>query len=78
MYRIVRTLGVYWEKFKSKRFRNLVTFKKDSSEGLMPDIEIKICEFEHLIIWKTEDNLKIPEPWTGIDKQYDMIWIEIE
>jgi len=61
--------------FKSDRLKALVQIKgQDSQEGIFPDIDKAISEFEALIKWKQVAQYDIvPEPVSGFDDDYDRV-----
>jgi hypothetical protein len=57
---------------KVKKEETLPPKKQPLIEPLFPEINSSIAEFEALIVWHTgPNNERIPEPFSGIDPDYD-------
>ena len=52
--------------------RDTAQNNENSDEGLFPDIDELIQDFESLIVWKADGKEKIPEPLPGIDESFDV------
>ena len=52
---------------------------EETQNGLFPDYEPILQEFENMIVWKKlNNNHKVPEPAKGIDKNFDNCNLKIE
>jgi hypothetical protein len=71
-------------KFKSKRLKGLLQYKKTSSSsqihghGELPDIDVALASFEALVIWIPSGNgMTCPEPVKGVDENYDLAKLKV-
>jgi len=51
---------------------------KGSSDGIFPDYEPILQEFENMVIWKQYKGKKIPEPRRGVDEDFDNVNVKVE
>lgn len=46
--------------------------------GIYPDYLPVLDEFDHMIVWKSCGNRKIPEPRKGVDDEFDNINTDVD